>query len=257
MYGKIFESMYDGTLGEHWEALVTFQQLIVLADINGDVDMTINAIHRRTSIPKEILEAGIEYLMQDDPDSRTPAENGKRIVPVDADRTWGWRIINYKYYAKLASYEDKKEKERLRIAEKRKKLPGVDKCCDVLPGVADVGHINIDINKDIINNSACPQQKIVDLYHKILPQLNKVRVLNSKRRACLRARWNQKVENIDGLASNCLEWWEGFFKHVSGSDFLMGRLDGDRPFQANFDFLIKECSLTKVIEGFYHRKKGS
>ena len=55
MYGKIFESMYDGTLGEHWKALVTFQQLIVICDSNGDVDMTINAIHRRTSIPKEIL----------------------------------------------------------------------------------------------------------------------------------------------------------------------------------------------------------
>jgi hypothetical protein len=253
MYGKIFESMYDGTLGEHWEALVTFQQMIVLSDSNGDVDMTINAIHRRTSIPKDILEAGIEYLMQDDPDSRTPAENGKRIIPVDEDRAWGWRIINYKFYAKLASYEDKKEKERLRIAGKRKKLTGVDKCCDALPDVRDVGHINIDINKDK-EKTLCPQQKLVDLYHEVLPELPSVKVWSNERRAALRARWNEKAENSDGLKSDCIEWWEGFFKHVHTSDFLMGKVEnGDRPFCADFEWLIKKSNFIKIIEGKYHK----
>ena len=56
--------MYDGTLATKgpWQALVTFQQLIILADRNGEVDMTPEAISRRTTIPLEIIEHGIKAL---------------------------------------------------------------------------------------------------------------------------------------------------------------------------------------------------
>ena len=60
MYGKIFESIYDGTLGDDWRALITFQQMIVLCDSDGVVDMTPAAISRRTNIPVEHIEAGIK-----------------------------------------------------------------------------------------------------------------------------------------------------------------------------------------------------
>lgn len=66
MYGKIFDSIYDGTLRTNWQALVTFQQLIILADKSGVVDMTPHAIHGRTGIPMEIIEAGIEQLINAD-----------------------------------------------------------------------------------------------------------------------------------------------------------------------------------------------
>jgi hypothetical protein len=51
MYGKLFSQMYDGTLATKgpWQALVTFQQLIILADKHGIVDMTPEAIGRRTT----------------------------------------------------------------------------------------------------------------------------------------------------------------------------------------------------------------
>ena len=76
MYGKVFDSMYDGTLASRgpWQALVTFQQLIVLATPDGVVDMTADAISRRTSIPLEIIELGIAKLMEPDARSRTPDE---------------------------------------------------------------------------------------------------------------------------------------------------------------------------------------
>ena len=53
MYGKLFVQMYEGTLASKgpWEALVTFQQLIILANRHGEVDMTPDAISRRTTIP--------------------------------------------------------------------------------------------------------------------------------------------------------------------------------------------------------------
>jgi 5-methylcytosine-specific restriction endonuclease McrA len=126
MYGKLFASMYEGTLYGQWETIVTLQQLVVLADEDGVVDMTPPAIAARTSIPLEIIEKGIECLERPDKYSRSPAEEGRRIVLIDDERPWGWRIVNYKHYRNLASREDKKQKDRERIREKRGKAAGYD-----------------------------------------------------------------------------------------------------------------------------------
>lgn len=114
MYAKIFSQIYDGTLCTKgpWQALVTFQQLLVLADQDGAVDMTVAAIARRTTIPLEIIEVGIEELMQPDLESRTPAEDGRRIVPLSEGRTWGWRIVNYTHYRQLQREEERREYHR-------------------------------------------------------------------------------------------------------------------------------------------------
>ena len=120
MYGKIFDSMYEGTLYGHWEAIVTLQQMLVLCNSEGVIDMTPQAIAARTSIPLEILTKGIGILTEPDPYSRTPGDDGKRIVLMDNHRPWGWFIVNYAKYQKIRSREEKLEADRVRIAEKRK-----------------------------------------------------------------------------------------------------------------------------------------
>ena len=127
MYGKIFESMYDGTLSADWKAMVTFQQMIVLADKHGVVDITPPALSRRTGIPLDIIEHGVEKLEQPDKWSRTGDHDGKRIVRLDDHRPWGWQIVNYEYYRDLASREDRRVKDRARKREERSKsLNGKD-----------------------------------------------------------------------------------------------------------------------------------
>ena len=120
MYGKIFDSMYEGTLYGHWQAIVTLQQMIVLCDSAGVVDMTPQAMSARTSIPLEIITKGIEVLSQADPYSRTPGEDGRRITLIDSHRPWGWVLVNHAKYQKLKSVKEKQEADRARIAEKRK-----------------------------------------------------------------------------------------------------------------------------------------
>ena len=66
MYGKLFESMYDGTLVEDWRALVTFQQMIILCDSNGFLTMSIKSLSARTNIPQDIISVGIKKLMKVD-----------------------------------------------------------------------------------------------------------------------------------------------------------------------------------------------
>ena len=110
MYGKLFVQMYDGTLGTDgpWQALVAFQQMIILADKEGVVDMTAEAIARRTTIPADIIKIGITTLEQADPHSRSPEEDGRRIIRLSDDREWGWRIVNYTHYRNIRSQEERR-----------------------------------------------------------------------------------------------------------------------------------------------------
>ena len=138
MYGRIFRQIYDSTVADDWQALVTFQQLLVLCDRDGIVDMTPSAIHRVTNIPQEIIDVGLQRLSEPDPKSRSPKANGRRITPIDPDRTWGWEIVNYPYYRDLINAEDKREKDRIRIAEKRKQIKNVAMCRSESQGVVNV-----------------------------------------------------------------------------------------------------------------------
>ncbi len=121
MYGKIFESIYDGSLYGHFEAIVTFQALIVLADEHGLIDISPQALAGRTSYPLDIIKTGLKVLQQSDPHSRSQDEDGKRIVPLDNGREFGWRIVNYDYYRNLARRADKKHAATERQRRKRKK----------------------------------------------------------------------------------------------------------------------------------------
>ena len=158
MYGKIFESIYDGTLAADWQAMVTFQQFIVLADSEGIVDLTPSALSHRTGIPLKILEHGIAKLQESDPHSRSTEFGGKRIVLLDDHRQWGWQIVNYAYYRDLASIEDRraKDKKRKRI-EREKHSQAVDKsdvsgsvpdCPQASASVRNVHHEDEDEDED-------------------------------------------------------------------------------------------------------------
>jgi hypothetical protein len=122
MYGKLFASMYDGSLYGNWQALVTFQQMIVLCGPDGVIDMTPQALAARTSIPLDVIQAGIKVLEAPDQYSRTPDEDGRRIERLDDHRPWGWRIVNYRKYRLMVDAETVREQNRVRQQRRRDKL---------------------------------------------------------------------------------------------------------------------------------------
>lgn len=125
MYAKIFRQIYEGTLCTKgpWQALVTFQQFLILADQFGVVDMTPEAIARITTVPQEIINVGISALEQEDSGSRNGAENGRRISRLRDHTAWGWQIVNYDVFAKLRSAQDRREYQR----EYKRRLRGSGK----------------------------------------------------------------------------------------------------------------------------------
>lgn len=111
--------MFKGSLYGQWEAIVTFTVMIVLADQHGEVDMTPEALAASTSIPLDIILKGIADLERPDPKSRTPDEEGRRIVRVSDTRDWGWIITNYDHYRKMRSAEERREYMRAYQRERR------------------------------------------------------------------------------------------------------------------------------------------
>ena len=89
--------------------------------MNGVVDMTPEAISRRTNVPLEIVKHGIIELEKPDPRSRNPGHEGRRIVRLDNHRDWGWMICNYPHYRNLVSEEQRREKTRVRVANLRER----------------------------------------------------------------------------------------------------------------------------------------
>jgi len=121
MYVKVFGSMFDGTLATKgpWQAVVALQQLLILASPDGIVDMTQEAISRRTTIPIEIIAVGIAALEQPDAESRSPDQNGRRITRLSDNRAWGWQIVNYAKYRALRNEDDRREYMRQYMATRR------------------------------------------------------------------------------------------------------------------------------------------
>lgn len=152
MYGKIFDSMYKGTLYGQWEAIVTFQQMIVLCDADGTVDMTPPAIAAITSIPLDIIQKGIEVLSRDDPYSRTPGRNGRRIELIDEHRPWGWVIVNHHKYKNLQDSDTVRAQTKERVRKHREmKRPVTDGNAGVTDGNGSKRHTNTNTN----TNTSC------------------------------------------------------------------------------------------------------
>ena len=113
MYGKLFASLYQGTLRGRSDEILVFTNLVAHADSRGFVDKHWLAIAQETGLSIEQVKAAIEVLEAPDPDSRSPEENGRRLVRMDEHRAWGWRIVNHAKYRAIRSEEDRREQNRL------------------------------------------------------------------------------------------------------------------------------------------------
>jgi hypothetical protein len=100
----------------------------------------------------------------------------------------------------------------------------------------------------------CPTAKLLDAYHRLLPSLPRVEIMNATRQKHLVARWREVcgTEKFDTTAG--VGWFESFFAGAARSEFLMGKLPGKsgRTWKADFDFLVGPKGFTGVIEGKYH-----
>lgn len=293
MYVKIFAQMYDGTLctAGPWQALVTFQQLLILADTEGVVDMTAVAIHRRTTVPLDIIEKGLAALMLPDPDSRTPVEDGRRIVPVSEGRSWGWRVVNYEHYRKLKREEDRREYHRAYWHKRKGKQ--ADPLNNTQHNSTDTTESTYSISRSICNkdqelletqsrsNDAAdaeisgkkPRRKREDtgddplcdlvrrLYDSTLPKCRAAGSLTPKRK--------KRIHEADKMAKDFCkshgweyvpaEFWGHYFGECLGDPWLRGdTVNPNNPsWKQNIDLLLDEKRFTQIMDGAVTKMRES
>jgi len=120
VYAKIFTQIYDSSIADDWQVRVVFEDLLILANPDGEVDMTPESISARTRIPLEIIKRALHILQQPDPKSRTPDQEGRRLVLLNSHRDWGWLIVNYEKYRSIKREFDRRSYMRKYMSHKRK-----------------------------------------------------------------------------------------------------------------------------------------
>jgi uncharacterized protein YdaU (DUF1376 family) len=90
--------------------------------------------------------------------------------------------------------------------------------------------------------SVCPHEKIIDLYHEILPELKSViisRWSGSQREKDLRSRWREHPNHQE------IDFWRWLFNSIKTSDWHMGRSGS---WSADLGWLVKRSNFDKMVE---------
>lgn len=112
MYGKLFASLYQGTLRGRANEILVFTNLIAHADRDGFVDKHWRAISEEVGLSVDDVKAACSALEAPDPESRTNVAQGARIQRIDDHRAWGWKIVNYAKYRDIRNEEERRVQNR-------------------------------------------------------------------------------------------------------------------------------------------------
>ena len=99
-------------------------------------------------------------------------------------------------------------------------------------------------NKEVIDNTPLISKEIIDLYHSICVSFPRVLKITDKRKEAIRK----------CLAKYSKEELKTVFENAEQSSFLKGK--NDRGWSANFDWLISDGNIVKVLEGNYEDRNG-
>lgn len=156
-------------------------------------------------------------------------------------------IPNWGKHQNLDQLESKKEYMRnymKEYREKQKQLTCKTSCkTNSKSNVSEADKDNKDKdNKDKENKENVTCKQVVDLFHSICTSYPSVKTLSEARKNAIKARL--KAYSIDDFRT--------LFEKAEASAFLKGSNDWN--WTANFDWLIKDTNMAKVIDGNYDNK---
>ena len=105
----------------------------------------------------------------------------------------------------------------------------------------------------------CPHAEIVQIFHEALPDLPRIKLLDTKGRKAKLAefwKWVLTSTRTDGnrrakTADEALAWIRSYFERAAANDFLMGRTprsDAHAGWRCGLDFLLTDKGKVQVIE---------
>lgn len=178
--------------------------LLALSDKHGVLDVTAEYLAGVTGLPIDDILACLKRFCEPDPKSRTKSENGARLTLIDADRDWGWVIVNKGKYREKARLLGKAEREvesganAARLRDRR----GPPKNAADRPSDADA-----DLKKKTLRGPSaiklkrCPQDFLPDLAF----ALSEIPDVDADREAAKFKDWEYKTARSDWAA--CWRTW--------------------------------------------------
>lgn len=99
---------------------------------------------------------------------------------------------------------------------------------------------------------------VVEIYHEVLPELPKVKILDDKRKKAIGSfcKWVLTSKRSDGqrratTGEEAIDWIRAYFDRARSNDFLMGRgtkAPGHENWECDIDFLMSDKGKKHVIE---------
>lgn len=160
-------------------------------------------------------------------------------------------ICNWEKYQNVDGMQKVKEQTRLRVQKyrARKKLLIENHENDVtLPvtlrnAIEEDKELDKDINKES-EKEKINYHEIIDLYNDTCVSFPRVQKLSEARKKAIRAR----------LKSYTLDDFRNMFAKAEASNFLKGQ--NQRNWSANFDWMIKDSNMAKILDGNYDNHKS-
>ena len=130
-YTPLFQSITTGTLCGKWPDIGLWPIVLSLSDQHGIVDVTHQYLSTITGLPLQEVTDCMTRFCEPDPQSRTRDSDGRRLMLVDPERCWGWKIVNHRKYSEKVrlmhknarEVESGKNKARLSTAADRRSPP--------------------------------------------------------------------------------------------------------------------------------------
>lgn len=125
MYGRIFESMFEGSMVGSGAATFAVWSYVIAkmredATVGAQVDLNPVILATILGESQKDIEAVIRRLCAPDPGSRTKDEDGRRLIKVG---TFSYQVVNGPKYLAIQNLEQKRAADRERKRKQRANVP--------------------------------------------------------------------------------------------------------------------------------------
>ena len=154
-----------------------------------------------------------------------------------------------KEYERLKKKEQRKKSKRPGdVPQKSRSLSSSSTSASVIKGVTSVTpFVETDVPTEGGSKPPlCPHQKIIDLYHEILPEHPNIVEWDDTARSWLRSRWRSKPKY------QSLDFWKSYFEFIRKSKFL---LEGKDTWMPDLRWFVRPQNFAKVLNGNYHNQQ--
>jgi hypothetical protein len=118
-FTKLFSTLVTSTIWqEDDKSRLVWVTMLAIVDKFGVVQASVPGLANIANVPVDDCRRALEKFKSPDPDSRTRADEGRRIREVEG----GWELVNFEKYREKGRSVDRREYMRLKKQESRKRL---------------------------------------------------------------------------------------------------------------------------------------